>query len=106
MKWLGKLPKKLKVADFGCGDAALARMVKQKVVSLDLVSSSPDVVACNMSDTPLGRSHSMAHQACLIAELPFPCLMQQHQGLSRLATESAALEECKPLWGPKLLLLG
>ena len=43
------------VADFGCGDAGLARMVPQQTVhSLDLVSSAPGVVACNMAHTPLG----------------------------------------------------
>lgn len=52
--WLRKLPKKLRVADFGCGDAALAKAVKQKTVSLDLVAAAPNVLACNMSNTPLG----------------------------------------------------
>lgn len=54
IKWLRTLPKKFSVADFGCGDAALSRAVRQNVTSLDLVSTSPDVVACNMSNTPLG----------------------------------------------------
>ena len=44
------------VADFGCGDADLARMVPQATVhSLDLVSSAPGVIACNMAHTPLGE---------------------------------------------------
>ena len=47
------------MADFGCGDAELARMAPQeKVHSLDLVSSAPGVIACNMADTPLGRALS------------------------------------------------
>jgi ribosomal RNA-processing protein 8 len=54
IRWLKKQPKKLKVADFGCGDAGLAKGVAQKVVSLDLVAASPEVTACDMSSTPLG----------------------------------------------------
>lgn len=54
VKWLKGLPKKLKVADFGCGDASLAKAVQQKVASLDLVAAAPGVIACNMSATPLG----------------------------------------------------
>ena len=47
--------RKAVVADFGCGDAELARMAPQETVhSLDLVSSAPGVIACNMADTPLG----------------------------------------------------
>ncbi|BDA41487.1 probable ribosomal RNA-processing protein 8 at C-terminar half [Coccomyxa sp. Obi] len=45
--------KKLTVADFGCGDAQLAAMASQKVHSMDLVSSAPGVIACNMAHTPL-----------------------------------------------------
>ena len=47
--------KKLTVADFGCGDAQLAAMASQKVHSMDLVSSAPGVIACNMAHTPLGE---------------------------------------------------
>ncbi|EIE25221.1 hypothetical protein COCSUDRAFT_13779 [Coccomyxa subellipsoidea C-169] len=41
------------VADFGCGDAQLAAQARQKVHSLDLVSTTPGVIACNMAHTPL-----------------------------------------------------
>ncbi len=53
--YLAKHSRKAVVADFGCGDAELARMAPQETVhSLDLVSSAPGVIACNMADTPLG----------------------------------------------------
>ena len=54
VKWLASLPASLAVVDFGCGDAELARQVKQNVHSLDLVASAPGVIACNMAKTPLG----------------------------------------------------
>ncbi len=44
------------VADFGCGDAQLAAQARQKVHSLDLVSNTPGVIACNMAHTPLGEA--------------------------------------------------
>lgn len=44
------------VADFGCGDAQLAAQARQKVHSLDLVSTTPGVIACNMAHTPLGEA--------------------------------------------------
>ena len=56
------------VADFGCGDADLAQMVPQETVhSLDLVSSAPGVIACNMAHTPLGK-----HAGLLMQTLPDP----------------------------------
>ena len=54
------------VADFGCGDAELARMVPQETVhSLDLVSSAPGVIACNMAHTPLGKRAGLLMQLTL-----------------------------------------
>ena len=54
LKWLATLPKTLRVADFGCGDAELARRAPQKTVhSFDLESEAEDVVACNMANVPL-----------------------------------------------------
>ena len=35
LKWLATLPKTLRVADFGCGDAELARRAPQKTVLID-----------------------------------------------------------------------
>ncbi|KVH80798.1 Methyltransferase-related protein [Cynara cardunculus var. scolymus] len=50
MKWLKDRSSSLVVADFGCGDARLAKGVKNKVFSIDLVSKDPSVIACDMSN--------------------------------------------------------
>ncbi|KAI3697796.1 hypothetical protein L6452_30893 [Arctium lappa] len=50
MKWLKDRSFSLVVADFGCGDARLAKGVKNKVFSIDLVSKDPSVIACDMSN--------------------------------------------------------
>lgn len=52
MKWLTGRNPSLVVADFGCGDARLAKNVKNKVFSLDLVTNDPSVIVCDMSNTP------------------------------------------------------
>lgn len=46
-------PKDQVIADFGCGDAKLSESVSHKVYSLDLVSTRPEVIACDMAKTPL-----------------------------------------------------
>lgn len=46
----------LVVADFGCGDALLARSIPNKVHSFDLVARSKEVTACNMAHTPLSNA--------------------------------------------------
>ncbi|GMY22574.1 ribosomal RNA-processing protein 8 isoform X2 [Fagus crenata] len=56
MKWLKDHSPSLVVADFGCGNARLAKNVKNKVFSFDLVSNDPSVIACDMSKTPLDSS--------------------------------------------------
>ncbi|KAK8949249.1 Ribosomal RNA-processing protein 8 [Platanthera zijinensis] len=53
INWLKNRNSSLVVADFGCGNASLARTVKNKVFSIDLVSTEPSVIACDMSKTPL-----------------------------------------------------
>ena len=54
LEWLATQPASLTVADFGCGDAELARRATQKKVhSFDLESNAPGVTACNMASTPL-----------------------------------------------------
>ncbi|EPS73648.1 hypothetical protein M569_01109 [Genlisea aurea] len=54
IKWITARSSSLVIADFGCGDARLARSVKNEVFSIDLVSNDPSsVIACDMSDTPL-----------------------------------------------------
>ena len=57
-EWLQHKPYDTVVADFGCGDAELAKLIgksKKKVYSLDLETPShaPFVIACNMAKTPL-----------------------------------------------------
>lgn len=56
ISWLKARSPKLVVADFGCGDARLAKSVKNEVFSLDLISADPSVIACNMARTPLATA--------------------------------------------------
>jgi len=56
IEWLKDHSPSLVVADFGCGDARLAKNVKNKVFSFDLVANDPSVIACDMSKTPLDSS--------------------------------------------------
>ncbi|BBN02922.1 ribosomal RNA-processing protein 8 [Marchantia polymorpha subsp. ruderalis] len=63
--WLKARSPNLVVADFGCGDARLAKSVPNKVFSLDLVSSDPAVIACNMAKTPLETSSIDVAVFCL-----------------------------------------
>ncbi|XP_045204422.2 uncharacterized protein NMB1333-like [Mercenaria mercenaria] len=46
-------PKHLILADFGCGDAKLARSVPNKVHSFDLVALNDHVTVCDMSKVPV-----------------------------------------------------
>ncbi|KAK9846497.1 hypothetical protein WJX81_005330 [Elliptochloris bilobata] len=64
-EWLRSLPESLVVADFGCGDAALAAAVRQQVHSFDLVAGAPGVVACNMAHVPLGAASVDVAVFCL-----------------------------------------
>ncbi|KAJ4814469.1 S-adenosyl-L-methionine-dependent methyltransferases superfamily protein [Rhynchospora pubera] len=65
IKWLKSRNTSLTVADFGCGDAKLAKSVKNKVFSIDLVSKDPSVIACDMSQTPLESSSVDVAVFCL-----------------------------------------
>lgn len=65
VKWLRARPASWRVADLGCGDAALAAAVPQTVHSFDLVASAPGVVACNMADLPLTDASIEAAVFCL-----------------------------------------
>lgn len=47
IKWLRKQNLSFVVADFGCGEALIAKTVKNTVFSLDLVSNDPKVIACD-----------------------------------------------------------
>jgi len=44
------------IADFGCGEARLARSVENKVHSFDLVALNERVTACDMANVPLEDS--------------------------------------------------
>ncbi|KAK2360083.1 ribosomal RNA-processing protein [Trifolium repens] len=65
IKWLKKQSPSLVVADFGCGEALISKSVKNTVFSLDLVSNDPDVIACDMANTPLDSSSADVAVFCL-----------------------------------------
>ncbi|XP_069131520.1 uncharacterized protein [Argopecten irradians] len=48
-------PPNLVIADFGCGDAAIARKLPNKVHSFDLVAINKYVTACDMAKVPLKK---------------------------------------------------
>ncbi|GAB4848072.1 hypothetical protein Ancab_002734 [Ancistrocladus abbreviatus] len=78
IKWLKDHSPSLVVADFGCGDARLAKNVKNKVFSIDLVSSEPSVIACDMANTPLGSSTIDVVIFCLsLMGTDFPSYLQE-----------------------------
>ncbi|KMT08068.1 hypothetical protein BVRB_6g143930 [Beta vulgaris subsp. vulgaris] len=78
IKWLKDRTPSLIVADFGCGDARLAKNVKNKVYSIDLVSSDPSVIACDMSKTPLESSSVDVAVFCLsLMGTDFPSYLQE-----------------------------
>ncbi|KAK9062445.1 hypothetical protein SSX86_019631 [Deinandra increscens subsp. villosa] len=78
MKWLKDHSSSLVVADFGCGDARLAKGVKNKVFSIDLVSNDPSVIACDMSNTPLDSSSIDVSVFCLsLMGTNFPSFLQE-----------------------------
>ncbi|XP_014522880.1 ribosomal RNA-processing protein 8-like isoform X2 [Vigna radiata var. radiata] len=47
------------------GEALIAKTLKNKVFSLDLVSSDPNVIACDMANTPLASSSVNVAVFCL-----------------------------------------
>ncbi|WAQ99992.1 RRP8-like protein, partial [Mya arenaria] len=49
IKQIKSKPKKLVIADFGCGDAKIAQSVANKVHSFDLVALNDHVTVCDMS---------------------------------------------------------
>ncbi|XP_017959885.1 ribosomal RNA-processing protein 8 [Drosophila navojoa] len=53
IKIIKRLSKTLIIGDFGCGDGKLAQSVPNKVYSMDLVSTREDIIACNITNTPL-----------------------------------------------------
>ncbi|KAM0035606.1 putative 25S rRNA (adenine(645)-N(1))-methyltransferase [Helianthus debilis subsp. tardiflorus] len=78
MKWLKDHNSSLVVADFGCGDARLAKGVKNKVFSIDLVANDPSVIACDMSKTPLDSSSIDVAVFCLsLMGTDFPSFIKE-----------------------------
>jgi superfamily II DNA or RNA helicase len=55
IKWCQARPN-LIVGDFGCGEAFLARELKNKVHSFDHVAINNNVIACDISQVPLANS--------------------------------------------------
>ncbi|EDV55180.1 ribosomal RNA-processing protein 8 [Drosophila erecta] len=53
IKTIKKVPKTAIIGDFGCGEGKLAQSVPNKVYSMDLVAARSDIIACNITDTPL-----------------------------------------------------
>ncbi|CAI9763175.1 unnamed protein product [Fraxinus pennsylvanica] len=78
IKWIKDHSPSLVVADFGCGDSRLARSVKNKVFSIDLVSNDPSVIACDMSNTPLETSSIDVAVFCLsLMGINFPNFLKE-----------------------------
>lgn len=78
MNWLKDRSSSLVVADFGCGDARLAKNVKNKVFSFDLVSNNPSVIACDMANTPLDSSSVDVAVFCLsLMGTNFPSYLEE-----------------------------
>ncbi|KAG8539565.1 hypothetical protein GDO81_020732 [Engystomops pustulosus] len=53
IKYIKNRPPSLVIADFGCGDALLARSVRNIVHSFDLVALNDRVTVCDMAEVPL-----------------------------------------------------
>ncbi|KAE8628389.1 hypothetical protein XENTR_v10007499 [Xenopus tropicalis] len=53
IKYIKNRPPSLVVADFGCGDALIARSVRNTVHSFDLVALNDHVTVCDMAKVPL-----------------------------------------------------
>lgn len=78
INWLKDRSPSLVVADFGCGDARLAKSLKNKVFSFDLVSSDPSVITCDMSNTPLETSSVDVAVFCLsLMGINFPSYLEE-----------------------------
>ncbi|KAM6140419.1 ribosomal RNA-processing protein 8 [Pterocles gutturalis] len=62
---LRRRPASLVVADFGCGDCALAASVRNTVHCFDLVPLSPHVTVCDMAQVPLADASVDVAVFCL-----------------------------------------
>ncbi|KAJ0022318.1 hypothetical protein NQD34_009808 [Periophthalmus magnuspinnatus] len=56
IQFIKQKPTSLVVADFGCGDCKIAKNVKNKVHSFNLVATCEMVTACDMANVPLKDS--------------------------------------------------
>lgn len=65
IRWLKSKPKSWTAIDLGCGDAEIASSVEQNVISYDLISTAPGVIACNMRSLPLETKSVDAAIFCL-----------------------------------------
>lgn len=53
------------IADFGCGDAKLAKSVQQKVHSFDFVAINEHITPCDMAHVPLEKESVNVVVFCL-----------------------------------------
>jgi len=65
IKFFKKKPHDWIVADFGCGDATLAKSIPQQCYSFDLVKADDLVTVCDMAYTPLDESSIDVAVYCL-----------------------------------------
>ncbi|KAF9624325.1 hypothetical protein IFM89_009233 [Coptis chinensis] len=80
IQWIKERSPYLVVVDFGCGDARLAKSVKNKVYSFDLVSNNPSVLQCDMANTPLDSSSVDIAVFCLsLMGTNFPSYLREAQ---------------------------
>nr|CAD7454571.1 unnamed protein product [Timema tahoe] len=62
---LKKKPSSLVIADFGCGDARLSKLLPNVVHSFDVVGLNEDVTVCDMAHTPLASDSVDVAVFCL-----------------------------------------
>ncbi|KAL5207913.1 hypothetical protein ABZP36_032348 [Zizania latifolia] len=78
INWLKSHRTSWTVADFGCGNAAVAKNLKNMVFSIDLVSEDPSVIACDMAHTPLEPSSVDVAIFCLsLMGTNYPSYLQE-----------------------------
>ncbi|XP_054829249.1 ribosomal RNA-processing protein 8 [Eublepharis macularius] len=65
VRYLRHRPASLVVADFGCGDCALARSIRNPVHCFDVVALDPRVTVCDMAQVPLDAASVDVAVFCL-----------------------------------------
>ncbi|EFJ19359.1 hypothetical protein SELMODRAFT_419191 [Selaginella moellendorffii] len=82
IEWLNSRDYNLVVADFGCGDARLAKSIRNEVFSFNLVSNYLIVTACNMASTPLPSSSVDVAVFCLsLMGTDYPDYLKETHGV-------------------------